>query len=212
MKRLSKVVVLMVVVTLIGSTGCKRQLGKKTVAAPHKTVAVKQTVEAYGIIKAREYKDINLDFPAQIVKVPVKDGQHVKLGEALIYLNIDDFKALIKSKENELNNARFDLLKQQKTLRDAQEAYERALRNLQDKEKLLREGALSQKEVDDYRDVVLEKERAVTDIKVSLNQAAGLTGLSVLTEKVRVLEYDLARMRKKLDQSFLKGNIIVSDF
>ncbi|MGD8400265.1 MAG: efflux RND transporter periplasmic adaptor subunit [Bacillota bacterium] len=197
--------------------GCKRQTVKKKAASPRKTAAAAAAtatsgVEAYGTIKAREYKDLNLEFPAQITKVPVRDGQRVKLGEALIYLNISSFQAQLKSKENELNTARFELLKQEKVLRDAQEAYAKARRNLLDKERLLREGALSRQEVDDYRDVVLVKEQAVTDIKLARDQSQGINRIGVLQEKVRVLEYDLARMRRKLDQSFLKGNVIVSDF
>jgi HlyD family secretion protein len=219
MKKRFKIMVMGIILVLAGAAlvfgiagGRKRQTVKKTAASPRKAAVISQSVEAYGTVKAREYKDLNLEFPAQITKVPVRDGRHVKLGETLIYLNINDFQAQLKSKENELNAARFELLKQEKTLRDAQAAYAKALRNLRDKEKLLHEGALSQKEVDDYRDVVLEKEQAVTDIKLVLNQSHGINGIGVLQEKVRVLEYDLARMRRKLDQSFLKGNLIVSDF
>jgi HlyD family secretion protein len=200
------------ILALIWSAGCKRQAASKTATQPKKRVAVKQTVEAFGIIKARDYKDINLDFPAQIIKVPVKDGQNVKMGEALIYLNINDFQAMIKNKENELNRARFDLLKQEKTLRDARAAYDKAKRQLADKEQLLKEGLIARKEVDDYRDVVLSKEKEVTDIQLSMNQSAAVNGIDVGKEKVAVLEYDLNRMRNKLNQSFLKGNVIVSDF
>jgi HlyD family secretion protein len=213
MKRLVKPVgAALLILALVSSAGCKRQVAKKAAAQPRKTVAVKQTVEAFGIIKARDYKDINLDFPAQITKVPVKDGRHVKLGEPLIYLNINDFMGTIKNKENELNLARFELQKQEKNLRDAQTVYERAKRQLADKEQLFHEGLIARQEVDDYRDVVLAKEKEVTDIKLSLNRSSAVNGIDVGKEKVTVLEYDLNRMRNKLNQSFLKGNVIVSDF
>jgi HlyD family secretion protein len=202
----------LLILALLCGAGCKRHVAPKTVTQPQKREAVKQTVEAFGIIKARDYKDINLDFPAQITRVPVKDGQNVKMGEALIYLNINDFQAMIKNRENELNLARFELLKQEKTLRDARTAYEKARRQLADKEQLLREGLIARKEADDYRDVVLAKEKEVTDIQLSMNQSAAVNGIDVGKEKVAVLEYDLNRMRNKLNQSFLKGNVIVSDF
>lgn len=202
-----------VIVSLICcGIGCKKQTAKKSAAPPRKRIAVKQTVEAFGVVKAREYKDLNLEFPAQIIKVPVKDGQHVSKGETLIYLNTSDFQSQLKSKELELYRARYELSKQQKTLRDAQESYSRARRNLVDKERLLREGALSSKEVDDYRDVVLDKEKAVTDIRLASDQTVACNELRVLKENVRVLEFDLARMRHKLNQSFLKGNVIFSDY
>jgi HlyD family secretion protein len=212
MRQCFKIIGLVIIGSLICGAGCKKQVAQKSAAPPRKQVAVKRTVEAFGVIKAREYKDINLEFPAQITKVPVKDGQHVGRGEALIYLDTSDFEAQLKNKEFELANARYNLLKQQKTLRDAQESYARAKRNLRDKEKLLREGALSSKEVDEYRDVVLEKKKAVTDIRLLTGETVRDNELRVLNEKVKYLEFDLVRMRHKLNQSFLKGNMIVSDF
>lgn len=175
-------------------------------------VKSKQVVEAFGIVKAREYKDINLDFPAQIVSVPVKDGQNVSLDEVLIHLNITDFQAMIKSKENELNSARFELQKLSKNLRDAEESYEKAKRQLADKKLLYLQGIISEQEVEDFEDLVKERERAVTDIKLGLSSAHSVSGIEVQAERVAVLEYDLKRMKAKLNQSFLKGNTIISDF
>jgi HlyD family secretion protein len=200
---------LIFVLAVIGA-GCKKQ-APKTTAAPQKAL-IKPVVEAFGIVKARDYKDINLDFPAQITAVPVKDGQHVKQGEALVYLNTSNFQAYIKSKENELNQARFELLRIQKNLRDAEEVYERAKQQLAGKEKLFRDGAISALEMDDFRDQVKDKEKAVTDIKLSLGYSTGVTGIEVQTEKVAVLEYDLKRMKDKLNQSFLQGNVIIADY
>lgn len=196
---------------LVINTGCKREAEKEAAASTAKVEVIK-AVEAFGFVKARDYKDINLDFPAQIVKVPVKDGQNVSLGEPLIHLNINDFQTMIKDRENELNVARFELLKLKKNLNDARDAYDKTRRQLDDKEKLFQEGAISQKELDDFKDLVKEKEKAVTDINLSLEQGSGVNGIEVQSEKVSVLEYDLMRMKNKLNQSFLKGNIIVSDY
>lgn len=196
-------------IALVG--GCKKE-NKKTVTEIKPKVQIKQVVEAFGLIKARDYKDINLDFPAQIVKVPVKNGQHVKKGEPLIYLNIRDYWAMIKNKENELNLSRFELKKLQKSLKDAEEAYQKAKRQLSDKELLLSQGVISQKELDDFKDSVKEKEKNVTDIKLGLNDSSGITGIEVQAEKVAVLEFNLQQMKNKLNQSFLKDSIIVSDY
>ena len=197
---------------LMVSAGCKKQ-APKTVSAV-KAEPVKQSVEAFGIVKARDYKDINLDFPAQIQKVPVKNGQHVKLNEPLIYLNINNFMAMIKNKENELNSARFELLQTRKNLADAKEVYHRAQRQLADKEELFQNGAISRQEIDDFRDQAKEKEKAVTRIEPLYGQseAEAITSIGVQSEKVSVLEYDLKRMKDKLNQSFLQGNIIVADY
>ncbi len=211
-KRALKLLAIIFIIGLIFcNAGCKRQIKKAVVEAAPKE-EVKQVVEAFGIVKARDYKDINLDFLAQIQKVPVKDGQHVKLDEPLIHLNINDYQAMIKSKENELNRARFELYRMEKDLRDSQDAYNKAKRQLEDKESLFLDGAISQKDLDDFRDFVKEKEKAVTDIQGSLGRSSGFSSIDVQREKVSVLEYDLKRMKDKLNQSFLKGNIIVSDY
>jgi HlyD family secretion protein len=179
MKRSVKITGLLIISSLLFCAGCKRQAAKQSGASPRPKAVLKQAVEAFGVVKAREYKDINLEFPAQITAVPVQDGERVKRGQALIYLNINDFQSQIKEKKIKLYEARFDLLKQEKVLRDARDAHQKALDNLRDKEKLLREGALSAQEVDDYRDVVLEKERAVTDIKLSLDRTGGIDHLGL---------------------------------
>jgi HlyD family secretion protein len=197
---------------LILNGGCKREAEKGATTASPAMAEAPKVVEAFGVVKARDYKDINLDFLAQIVEVPVKDGQNVTLGEPLIHLNINDYQAMIKNKENELNLAKFELLKLKKNLQDAGSAYNKALRQLADKEKLFKEGVISEKEVEDFRDLVKEKEKAVTDIQVSLKEGSGVNGIDVQTERVSVLEYDLQRMKQKLNQSFLKGNVIVSDY
>ncbi len=184
---------------------------KKTVS-PVKTVVEKPSVEAFGLVKARDYKDINLDFPAQVLAVPVKNGQNVKLGEPLIKLNINDYQTMIKSKESELSAARYELFKQQKNLLDVQEVYERAKRQLADQERLWQAGAISQKELDDFRDMVKDKEKIVTDIRLSQDQSSAYNSIAVQTQRVAVAEYDLKRLKDKLNQSFLKENVIVSDF
>ncbi len=203
------VFILFMICLLVTSTGCKRE---KKAAASETKVEEPKIVEAFGVVIARDYKDINLDFLAQIVKLPVKDGQNVSMGEPLIYLNINDYQTMIKNKENELNQARFELMKLKKNLKDARDAYEKSRRQLADKEALFNEGILSKKELDDFKDFVKEKEKVITDINLSLEQGSGVNGIEVQSERVSVLEYDLIRMKNKLNQSFLKGNVIVSDY
>ncbi len=205
------ILVLMLCGLVVLNGGCKREVEKEPTASVVQAEAPK-TVEAFGVVKARDYKDINLDFLAQIVSVPVKDGQNVTLSEPLIHLNIDDYQAMIKNKENELNLARFELLKMKKNLQDVSDAYDKARRQLAGKENLYKEGVISEKELDDFRDFVKEREKAVTDIQVFLEQGHGINGINVQAERVSVLEYDLKRMKNKLNQSFLKGNAIVSDY
>jgi HlyD family secretion protein len=195
---------------LVLGAGCKRQVKKNTVAVVPVTKE-KMTVEAFGIVKAKEEVGIYIDFPVKVEQVPVKNGQKVSFGEPLVSLNIKDFEAQIKNKENELSTARFELLKEQKNLKDAQDSYAQAQQELSAKETLLKEGAISQHEVDEYRDTVKAKEKAVTDVLLSPGtQNKELTSIRIREGKVALLESDLKRLQGRLNQSFLKGNIIVS--
>ena len=67
-------IVLLLSGLLIFNGGCKREAEKGAATASPVMAGVPKIVEAFGVVKARDYKDINLDFLAQIVEVPVKDG------------------------------------------------------------------------------------------------------------------------------------------
>lgn len=196
---------------LLFTASCKRQI-KKTTVPVNPVQEEKSNIEAFGTVKVKEVQNIHLDFPVKVQTVHVKEGQVVNLGEPLITLNIDDFQVQIKSKESELNSARFELLKARKDLQEARESYEKAKRELNAKNKLFQEGAISQHEVDECLDLVKTKEKAVTDIQLSPDSPnSQLTGLKILEEKGTILEYDLKRLKSKLNQDFLKGNLMVSN-
>ena len=65
-------------------------------------------VEAFGVVKADESKDIIIDFPAKVQDVLVEEGQKVSLNEPIITLDLQDYRNLLRDKNNELSIARLE--------------------------------------------------------------------------------------------------------
>lgn len=88
-----------VVVCMLGGifVGCQK------VEAPVEEVLVPEVkIEIEGTVAVEEKIVFNVDFPATVEEIQVKDGQRVKKGEVLLTLDIEDYKQQIKEKENEI--------------------------------------------------------------------------------------------------------------
>ena len=165
------VVAVLMVGLVIFQVLAKKQESKAAAPKPTESPKAEQSgdIEAFGTVKANNYKDIYLDFPARIVKLHVTEGQGVAFGQTLVTLDLVDFEAQIKSKSLELNNARYELAQAEKNEQEAAEVYARAKQDL------------VAQEISNKRD------------------------------KITLLTSELNRMQSKLNQSYMKGNIIQSD-
>ena len=65
-------------------------------------------IEAFGLVKAEESKDIIIDIPARVQEVLVEEGQHVILNTPILTMDLTDYNNLIRDKNNELSIARLD--------------------------------------------------------------------------------------------------------
>jgi multidrug resistance efflux pump len=81
-----------------------------------------QIVEAYGVIKSSEVKDIMIGFPATLEQIDVKNGQRVGKDELLMVLNLEEYQAQIKEMECDLNllKKEADISKDQSDLSEEQ--------------------------------------------------------------------------------------------
>ncbi len=100
--RKAALIVIIGIITLLG--GCKSQDGKGqahdiTLGAEKK----EQIIEAYGIIKAQDIRDVVIDFPASVEQISVKNGQKVQMGDTLMVLKIEEIKTQIKEMEYEIS-------------------------------------------------------------------------------------------------------------
>ena len=101
-KSIVLIVLLIGVLALLG--GCKAK--EEELPADVITLNSQQTVrnvEAYGVIKALDVKNITIGFPAAIEQINVKNGQKIAAGDTLMVLNIDDYNAQLKSQECDIN-------------------------------------------------------------------------------------------------------------
>lgn len=219
MKISLKIIGLISILTLlIAGAGCKRQdhknNAKKTAARP-----AAEGVEAFGTVKIRTVKDVIVDFPAKVEKVYVKEGQRVGMGDPLVALNIADYEAEIRSKLYDLNMVRQELQKDQKDLeqlkndlKDAESNLEQAKNELTARQDLYDEGAISRFDLENYKQNFRSKQKAVSDIQLAINnKTQGIASSQMQQEKIALLESELARMRAKLAQHSVQGDLIVSD-
>ena len=65
-------------------------------------------IEAFGIVKAAESKDVIIDFPAKVIELIAIEGQHLELNDPILTLDLSDYYNLIRDKNNELNIAKLD--------------------------------------------------------------------------------------------------------
>ncbi len=177
-------------------------------------------IDAFGVVVVTVEKNINLDFSASIEKIHVKEGEHVGLNAPLVTLSIQDFQSQIREKEYELNQAYFDLRKEEleyQKLKNELSNAERELgvdmKDLERTRELFNAGAVPKKDLDDSERVVNNREKAVEDVRLNLAkyENSSKNTFALLTNKINLLERDVARLKDKLKMQNLKGNTIISD-
>jgi len=77
----------------------------------------KTSIEAFGVVKATNVVNINLDFSARVRELYVKEGQRVTLGQPLLALDVDEYRSQIRDTEYELQVAKFELKKTETELK-----------------------------------------------------------------------------------------------
>jgi len=155
-------------------------------AAVEATPAQERTsIEAFGLVKATEVMSVTMDFPARVRELYVQVGQRVTLGEPLMALDVDVYRAEINSTEYELNMARFELRKEETAINELIEEIEQKEERLADNsdfelKKLLSDLRLSKAELADKKQLLsieavsrreVEKlEKSVSDLRLALEQ------------------------------------------
>lgn len=108
-------IILMLILILMLTASCGKKPQDKTVTAP--IAKVKQTVDAFGVIKVKDQENITIDFAATVKNIYVKEGQWVKKGDPLVQLDVSDYLAQVSSKASEVRIAQLDLLRTKNTNR-----------------------------------------------------------------------------------------------
>lgn len=205
--------------------GGKKPADGKEAAGP--AVEDRQTVEAFGVARAKDIKNINLSFPATVEKVNVREGQKVKNGDVLVELDVSEYRSQLKNKELELkatqneiniiaastNGSGPDIAKLYSDLRNAEDLYNKAIKELQDKEALFKSGSISQYDLDEYKKAFDAKKKAMEDARLTISSTKNSKSVELdqKVTKAAQLESEIALMKDKLSKSYLKENSIVAD-
>lgn len=201
--------------------GCSKEAATSEVN--NSEAETKHSVEVYGTIRALDTKNTMLDFPATIEIVHVRDGQRVKKGDPLVTLNINEFKAELNKKENELSVARLELVKNNddaelqkvlNTLKYEEAACKKAEEELNNKgEALYKAGAISKVQLEEYSNTVEDRRKNVEEIKLSLNSLKNerVNNIKIQQEKISALDYACNVLRDKLNKGYLINNVITTD-
>lgn len=128
MKKIFALVVASAMFFMVGCSGKE----KDTLPATANTVETSSNVDTFGIVKAKDVKDIYIDFPAFIEDVPVKEGQEVKKGDVLLVIDYDEFKNQINSNEIEINSLKLEMENNQMELKSRQLVLEKLKKDLKE--------------------------------------------------------------------------------
>lgn len=196
---MKNLIFLMLAGLLLLSTGCGSSEAQ-TSTPEASGQEVKQTIDAFGIVKSNDVKDIIIDFPAMVEGVSIKDGQKVEKGDVLFTLNYNEYKNQISAKEIELNSTKLemqnskleldklkrdlaelqwylnngshpDLSKLSNDLTSAKKQYEDSLEELKSKEDLFKSGSISEFELESFKRSVDANKKAVNDINAAIERA-----------------------------------------
>lgn len=149
-----------------------------------------KVIEAFGIVKSEQSKDVIIDFPAVVLDVPAKEGQLVSLNEPIITLDLSKYQSQILNEKIELNIANIEeknavaslkglrlddkasaIEKLKNDLDFAKAHYEQAEEDFNNKENLFNEGAISQESYNQYKKITDEAKIKMNDIEYELKIA-----------------------------------------
>ena len=218
MKRI--ILAVLAVAMLLTTAAC----GSQVAASSPETKAVepKQSIEAYGIVKATDIENITLEFQAPITKIHVKEGQKVTAGQPLVTLDITDLTAQIENKklalqaaENNRNLAEknTDLRKLQNDLKNAQDIYNKDTKDLVSKEKLYEDGSMSLSELEACKKLVESDKKNIADITYAIESRNNNKGMEKEQKGIEsaILESDIKLLNNKLIKPYINGSDIISD-
>lgn len=237
-------IILLVMLTILFAAGCGKKDDLPALADQEQEQAetpVQQTVQAFGTVKTKQTKGIMVDLPASIEKIHVQEGQRVKKGDVLITLSLKEIEEQIKEKEGSLKIAELELQKLKEdignrsnenidnepeiiqaknNLEKAQIEYEKLEKDLSNKAVLLKEGAIPQKEFEDSKGALEQKQKEIENEKISLenlkSKLRASNNISELDIKIKEqniisLKSQLQTLKDKIAESGIKGNEIICD-
>ncbi len=93
-------------VLLLFFSGCQKSQPASQANAPAESSGQSGDIVAWGEVKYNDGYQINIDFPARVENIAVKEGDTVKLGSTLITLSTDDYQKNLKKLQMQADSAK----------------------------------------------------------------------------------------------------------
>lgn len=195
-------------------------------------------IDATGIIKSYNTKDIVIDFDCGISSINVKEGQCIKAGDSLVTLDIADYKSKIDNAEREINISKLelqeledkidmlnsetpDLKKLQNDIDYNQDLYEKYEEELKTKETLYSAGAITKYDLDEFMKTGDKIKKSLDDAEYALSAAKNDNSSEITTKqqheveiqkvKIENLNDQIDLMKSKLNKEYIQDNNIICD-
>lgn len=242
-----KLIVIMLVIAVVSlSVACSREQAEVRTEIVDLENGPK-TIEAFGVVRAADTKDIIIEFPAIVEEVKVREGQQVGLEEIIFVLDLNDYLVEINNREKDLaiamaeknriekgikglaeESLELQLDKLNSNLRYAEDSYNYYLRDFETYQRLYDDGGVSKQELTKMQMAVDEMKMKIDDIensiqqlnqrKVNQNQQLILKKsieedqLDIQNKRISQIENQLQLLNNKLNKSYIKDNLIISEF
>jgi HlyD family secretion protein len=200
-----------------------------------------QTIDAWGEVKYDKVYDISIDFPSFVTDVKVKEGDHVSMGDPLVTFDSAEYQSSCNKLQQQLSVNEADIAQTQKDiatktqqansgskaeLKLLQNSLTRAKKevadakvDVQNYQSLYSSGAVSKDTLDQYTDLLNQKQKAQTDVEDNIEKTKRTLGeeldqlnLSLKSKQAQSvqLKSDLEVLKNKSLKNYIKGNQIVS--
>lgn len=212
-------------------TGCGQAKAEEVaVEAP----VVKNTVEAFGVVKSKNVANVLIEFAANLNVLNVREGQTVRKGDVLAVMDMSNYTSQIKAKEIDVRKAELEkqkLLHTNTLTLDNDPSYtklveaaklagsqlETAEKDMADNKALLDSGAVSQRDYDKVKEEYNQKKKAYSDARIDVEQYKKNKKALANDIEIRGAEAESARimtegMEAKLNKDYIQGGNIVCPY
>ncbi|NYB75685.1 efflux RND transporter periplasmic adaptor subunit [Sedimentibacter hydroxybenzoicus DSM 7310] len=229
------ILIFLIILLSLSMYGCT----PKESAAPVEEIDLsqdKKIIESFGVVKAEDSMDIIIDFTSVVTDILVSNGQHIKLDEPILILDMSQYEVQVSDIKSQLNiaeleyeqiklnskdNQQTEMDKLKSNLEFAEKVYSTAVSEFNNNESLYKERAITEDTYNQSKKNLNESKNKVDNIKFeirntldSINKKAEseIIEKAVQMENIMQLKSKLEALENKLNKQYIRENQIVSHY
>lgn len=203
-------------------TGCdsKAQEGARKVSETTEAEHVPE-ISAWGEVKSNKEYQINIDFPAMVKEITIKDGDWVKKGNVLAELDMTELNNQISNLENRISAGEEVLDKTQQNTVGVEAQIDQANRNIKNAEEdvnnyqiLFNNGGISQEELNGYKMVLEQKNSELQVLNFQLEDIKRVNSSTYIQQsnEIITMKNELRTYKNKINKEYLKDGQLICHF